>query len=61
MHEKIVWKITDYRKEKKMYKLDLLMCCAFNHNIQKTSEYIVSELNASQVYAIMSRRGGSTH
>ena len=47
MHEKIVWKITDYRKEKAMYKLDLLMCCAFNHNIQKTSGYIVSELNAS--------------
>ena len=50
------------QKEKKMDKLGVLVYCAFSHNTQKTEVGIfVSEWNASQVYAIRSRTGGSTH
>lgn len=53
-----------YRPHKKsnMDTVGLLLYCAFNHSTQKTEVGIfVSELHASQVYAITFRMGGVTH
>ena len=49
-------------ERKKDTQIGVLVYCAFNHNTQKTEVGIfASELNASQVNAIRSRRVGSTH